>query len=124
LEAHNAHKILEAHKCSQDGTEEDVINLRRHRWALTNKRKYTTWTGQLYLIIHNSRWVWYTVYGGGILNFQGPQASIPRNQFLLPAAYLCDHEEVTPQCPLNVFYIRDLRGHCSIYSMSANKYFL
>ena len=32
-------------------------------------------------------------------------------------------EQVTPQqCLLNVIYIRVLRGHCSIYSMSEGKY--
>ena len=34
-------------------------------------------------------------------------------------------EQVTPQqCPLNVIYIRVLRGHCSTYSMHAGIYFL
>jgi hypothetical protein len=31
---------------------------------------------------------------------------------------------IPQQCPLNVIYIRVLRGHCSIYSMGAGKYLL
>ncbi len=47
--------------------------------------------------------------------------SIPYN--LAPLSVVMD--QVKPQqCPLNVIYIRVIRGHCLIYRMGAGKYLL